>query len=91
MRYTWFLGDHTVIFSMLPYLYNHISDNVCQDDLGDHTQNTTNSAISLVVYIVIPLVIGPSARTLMNSAVYHGVEGTRPCPFPVTGNVHGHF
>ena len=55
----------------------------------DHSQNTTNPAISLVVYNVILFLIGPSARALITSNMYHVGEGTRPCPFPVTGNGHG--
>ena len=54
----------------------------------DHAQNTTNSAISLVAYNVIPYLIGPSARALITSIMYHMGQGAWPCPFPVTGNGH---
>ena len=54
-----------------------------------HAQNTNKSEISLVVYNVVPLLIGPPARALMTLIVYHVGEGTRPFPFPVTGNGNG--
>ena len=55
----------------------------------DHTQNTTNPVISLVVYNVIPILIGQLAYAPITSIMYHLGEGTPPCPFPVTGNGHG--
>ena len=57
--------------------------------LRDDAQNTTNPAISLVVYIVIPLLIGPSVWAPITSIMCHVGEGTQPCAFPVTGNGHG--
>ena len=58
--------------------------------IRDDAQNTTNPAILLVVYNVIPILIGPPpAGASLTSIMYHVVEGTRPCPFPVTGNGHG--
>ena len=49
----------------------------------------TIPAISLVVYNVTPLLIGPSEWVLITLIMYHMGEGTRMCPFPVTGNKHG--
>ena len=49
----------------------------------------TNHAISLVVYNIIPFLIGPPARAPITSLVYQVGEGTRPCLFPVTGNGYG--
>ena len=49
----------------------------------------TNPAIPLVVYNVIHHLIGPSALAPITSSMYHMGAGTRPCPFPVTGNGHG--
>ena len=57
--------------------------------LRDNAQNTTNSAISLVVYNVIPILIGWSRWAPIYSIMYYVGQGTRPCPFPVTGNGHG--
>ena len=57
-----------------------------QRTLTDHAQNTTNRAISLVVNYVIPLLTGSSTWASITSIMYHKGEGTRPCPFPVTGN-----
>ena len=63
--------------------------------LGSHIMlrgcscNTTNSAISLLVNNVIPLLIGRSKQAPMTLVMYHVGQGTRPCPFPVTGNGHG--
>ena len=37
----------------------------------DHAQNTTNPEISLVVYNVIPVWIGPTARAPITSIVIH--------------------
>ena len=54
-------------------------------NLRGHAQNTTNPAISLVVYNVIPLLIGPLAPAPITSNRYHTDEETRPCSFPVTG------
>ena len=66
-------------------MFNLIFDGV----LSDGAQNTTNPAISLVVNNLIPLLIGTSALAPTTSIIYHVGEGTRPCPFPVTGNGHG--
>ena len=55
----------------------------------DHAQNTTNSAIALVDYNVVPILIGPPAWTPITSIMYHVGERTRRYPFPVTGNGHG--
>ena len=57
--------------------------------IRDHAQNTTNSAISLVVYYVIPLLIGLPVCGPTSLIMYHVGEGTRPSPFLVTGNGHG--
>ena len=38
---------------------------------------------------VIPVLIGPSKWAQITSTMYHVGQGTRPCPFPVTGNGHG--
>ena len=51
--------------------------------------NTTNPAILLVAYNVIPLLIGPPAWASITSIMYHVGEATQPCPFPVMGNAHG--
>ena len=40
----------------------------------NHPQNMTNSAISLVVYDVIPLKISPPAWALITSVMYHLTE-----------------
>ena len=54
-----------------------------------HAQNTTKPVISLVVYNVTPLLIGPSEWVLITLIMYHVGEGTQMCSFPVTGNGHG--
>ena len=55
----------------------------------DDAQNTTNPAISVVVYHIIPLLIGQAVWILIISIMYHVGEGTWPCLFPVTANWHG--
>ena len=57
--------------------------------LRAHAQNTTNPVFSLVVYNIVPLLIGPLLWPPKSSIMYPLNEGTRPCPFPVTGNGHG--
>ena len=49
----------------------------------------TNPTISLVVYNVIPFLIGPSALAPITLIMYHVGERTRPCSFSVTGNGYG--
>ena len=51
--------------------------------------NKINSAISLVNYNVISILIGPLIWAPTTSTMNHMGEGTRPCPFPVTRNEHG--
>ena len=60
----------------------------CSKNERDDAQNTTNPAISLVVYNVIPLLIGLPERASISSIMYHVGEGNRPCPFLVTSNGH---
>ena len=55
----------------------------------DDAPNTTNPIISLVADNVIPLLIVPPARVSVTLIMYHVDEGTRPCPFSITGNRHG--
>ena len=86
-------GDDTVINAVAEVGYRYcclpITAGINADEvmgLGDHAQNTTNPAISLVVYNVIPLLI--CLLLLPNMSIMYKVgEGTRSCP--VTGNGHG--
>ena len=63
--------------------------NVIKTIVREHAQNTTTPAISLVAYNGISLLIGPPARALISSIMYHLGEGNRSCLFPVTGNGYG--
>ena len=76
---------------MTLFLTNEISSlSFSTDDhLKDHAHNTPNSAISLVVNNVIPSSSDWSTRTPITLIMYHVGEGSRPCPFLVTGNGHG--
>ena len=76
---------------MLPYTTYLLTNNLAAMlmETETHAQNTTNLAISLVVYNVIHLLIGRSKLAPISSIMYPVGEGTRPCPFPVTGNGHG--
>ena len=54
----------------------------------------TDPAISLVVYNVIPILIGPPAPAVINSIMYHVGEGTRldtdTCPHVHDACMHTH-
>ena len=54
---------------------------------GIMPKNTTNPAISLVAYNIIPLLIGQPALAPITSVMYHSDEGTRPLRGTVTNGL----
>ena len=77
------------LWEWMNHCLTHVSWHKWELGFRDHAQNTTNLAISLVVYNVIYLLIGRSKWAPISSIMYPVGEGTRPCPFPVTGNGRG--